>query len=100
MVPSNHSFIPYCDFSILLLVKLSLSILFASFLVSVFCFLFDDGSLFKVIALATIAIAIVVALSRDKSVKERKRATFIAVAIVGRAITICEAIQKRSHETI
>ena len=29
---------------------------------------------------------------------ERKRATTIAVAIVGRAITVWEAIQKRSHE--
>ena len=32
--------------------------------------------------------------------KERKRATTIAVAIVGRAITIQETIQKRSHEPI
>jgi hypothetical protein len=32
--------------------------------------------------------------------KERKRATTIAIAIVGRAITIWEAIQKRSHEPI
>ena len=32
--------------------------------------------------------------------KERKRATAIAVAIVRRAITIWEAIQKRSHEPI
>ena len=31
---------------------------------------------------------------------ERKRATTIAVAIVGRTITILEAIQKRSHEPI
>ena len=31
---------------------------------------------------------------------ERKRATTIAVAIVGRAITVWEAIQKRSHEPI
>ena len=30
--------------------------------------------------------------------KERKRATTIAVAIVGRAITIWEEIQKRSHD--
>ena len=52
------------DFSLLLLVKLSLLILFASFLVSVLCFFFD-GSLSKVIALPTIAIAIVVALSRS-----------------------------------
>ena len=29
-----------------------------------------------------------------------KRATTIAVTIVGRAITIWEAIQKRSHEPI
>jgi hypothetical protein len=32
--------------------------------------------------------------------KSVKRATAIAVAIVGRAITIWEAIQKRSHEPI
>ena len=31
---------------------------------------------------------------------KRKRATTIVVAIVGRAITIWEAIQKRSHEPI
>ena len=34
------------------------------------------------------------------ALKERKRATTIAVAIVGRAITIWEAIQKRSYEPI
>ena len=32
--------------------------------------------------------------------EERNRATTIAIAIVGRAITIWEAIQKRSHEPI
>ena len=57
----------------MLLVKLSLLIPFASFLVSVLCFFFDGS---------------------------RKRATTIAVAIVERAITIWEAIQKRSHEPI
>jgi hypothetical protein len=31
---------------------------------------------------------------------KRKRATTIAIAIVGRAITILEAIQKKSHEPI
>ena len=49
------------------------------------------------------AIAICVLLlfaNAFKSVKERKRATIIAIAIVGRAITIWEAIQKRSHEPI
>ena len=60
MLPSNYSFsntgIAILDFSLLLLVKLSLFILFASFLVSV---------LSKVIALPTIAIAIVVALSHS-----------------------------------
>jgi hypothetical protein len=71
------------DFSLLLHVKLSLLILFASFFVSVLCFFFD-GFLSKVIALPTIAIAIVVALKGDrdkiavtfakafKSVKERQ----------------------------
>ena len=34
------------------------------------------------------------------TIPPRKRATPIAVAIVGRAITIWEAIQKRSHEPI
>ena len=52
------------DFSLLFLVKLSLLILLASFLVSVLCFFFDC-SLSKVIALPTIAIAF-------KSVKERQ----------------------------
>ena len=52
------------DFSLLLLVKLSLLILFASFLVLVLCFFFY-GSLSKVIALPTISIAILVALSRS-----------------------------------
>ena len=37
---------------------------------------------------------------KDDSDKERKRATTIAIAIVGRAITIWEAIQKRGHEPI
>ena len=54
MVPFNHSFsniaIAILDFSLLPLVKLSLLILFAYFLVSVLCFFFD-GSLSKVIAL-------------------------------------------------
>ena len=66
MVPSNHSNF----FSLLLHVKLSLLILFATFLVSVLCFLFD-GSLSKVIALPTIA-------------------------IVGKVITIWEAILKKN----
>ena len=58
MVPSNHSNFQYCDSNneIFFIVKLSLLILFASFLVSVLCFFFD-GSLSKVIALPTIAIA-------------------------------------------
>ena len=51
------------NFSLLPLVKFSLLILFASFLILVLCFFFD-GFLLKVIALPTIAIAIVVALSR------------------------------------
>ena len=58
----------------MLLVKLSLLILFAYFLASVLCF-FLDGFLSKVIALPN-------------------------NAIVGRAITIWKAIQKRSHEPI
>ena len=48
--------------SLLLLVKLSLLIPFASFLVSDLCFFFD-GFLYQVFALSTEAIAIVVALS-------------------------------------
>ena len=62
------------------LVKFSLLILFASFVVSVLCFFFDR-SLSKVISFPTIAIAIV-------------------VEIVRIAITIWEAIQKKSHEPI
>ena len=68
MLPSNHSLFQYCevilDFSLLLLVKLSFLILFASFLLAVLCFFFDDP-LSKVIALPTIAKAIVIALSRS-----------------------------------
>ena len=60
MVPSDHSFF-FWSFAPC---KLSLLILFASFFVSVLFFFFD-GSLSKVIALPTIAIAIVVALSRS-----------------------------------
>ena len=45
------------------------------------------------------AIAICVLLLFANAFK-RKRATTIVVAIVGRAITIWEAIQKRSHEPI
>ena len=75
MVPSNHSFsnnvITMLNFSLLLLVKLSsLHPIKYQFFASFF-----DGSLSKVIALPTIA-------------------------RVGRAITIREAIQNRSHETI
>ena len=51
-----HPIVHILDFSLLLLVKLSLLILFASFFVSVHCFFFD-GSLSKVIALPTIAIS-------------------------------------------
>ena len=45
------------------------------------------------IGLFSIAPPLVIALTR-------KRATTIAIAIVGRTITIWEAIQKRSHEPI
>jgi hypothetical protein len=61
MLPSKHLFsniaIAILDCSLLLFVKLSLLILYASFLVSVLCFFFD-GSLSKVIALPNIAIAL------------------------------------------
>ena len=87
------------DFPLLLLVKLSLLILFAFFLVSVLCFFFGSF-LSKVIALPTIAIAIVIALSKRLPLLFANRATTIAVAIVGRAITIWEAIQKSSYEPI
>ena len=69
MVPSNHSNFLYCDsiiglFSSSPCQKLSLLILFAYFFVSFLCFFFD-GSLSEVITLSTIAITIVVALSRS-----------------------------------
>ena len=66
MVPFNFSNIAIAilNFSLLLLVKLSLLILFKSFFVSFLC-LFFDGFLSKVITLPTIAIAIVVALKGD-----------------------------------
>ena len=51
IVPTNHSFFQYCDFSLLLPVKLSFFIILASFLVSLLCFFFV-GSLSKVIALS------------------------------------------------
>ena len=79
IVPSYHSNRNIGLFSIAPC-KVIVLILFASFFASVLSFFFD-GFLSKVIALPTTAIAIV-------------------VAIVGRAITIWEAIQKRSHETI
>ena len=64
-IRNNYVAIQSLIFSLLLLVKLSLSIRFASsFLVSVLCFFFDDF-LSKVIALPTIATAIVVALLRS-----------------------------------
>ena len=70
-ITSNHSFsdfaIAILDFSLLLFVKLSLLILLASFFVSVLCFFFY-GSLSKVIALPTLAIAIDVPLSRLKAI--------------------------------
>ena len=68
-------------------------ILFPSFLVSVLCF-FIDGSLFKVIAIPTIAIAKRLSLlfANFKSVK--LRAKTIAT------ITIWKAIQIMSHEPI
>ena len=85
------------DFSLLLPVKLSLLIPFAPSLVSVLCFFFD-GSLAKVIALPTIAIAIVVALANAfKIIKERQLA--IAIAIVGRAITLVREPSKKKQRT-
>ena len=82
-------FPPILDFSLLLLVKLSLLIPFASFLVSFLCFFFD-GFLSKIIAMA-----IVVALKGDSykiTITFRQR--------LKRATTIWEAIQKRIHEPI
>ena len=59
-----QSFIAILDFSLLLLVKLSLLIFFASFLVGVLCFFFDGSlSLSKVIALPTIAIVVALSFS-------------------------------------
>ena len=68
MLPSNHSFFQYCDsnielFSIAPCKVITLDPL-CIFFVSVLCYFFD-GFLSKVIALPTIAIAIVVALSRS-----------------------------------
>ena len=68
MVPSNIHFsniaIAMLDFPLLLLVKLSLLILLLSFF-GISPLLLFNGSLFKFIALPTIALAIVVALSRS-----------------------------------
>ena len=80
IMPSNHSFFQYCEsnirlFSIAPCKVITLLTLFASFFLSVLCFFFD-GSLSKVIALLTIAIAIVVALSRLKGDSEKITVTF------------------------
>ena len=93
MVPSNHFFniaIAILDFSLLLLVKLSLLIPFAAFLVSVLGFFFD-GSLSKVIALLIAKKLPLLLANAFKSGKERQLLL---------AITIWEAIQKRSQEPI
>jgi hypothetical protein len=68
MLPSNYSFFQYCDsnfglFSIAPCKVITLNPLCILFGIS--SLLFFDGSLSKVIALPTIAIAIVVALSRS-----------------------------------
>jgi hypothetical protein len=55
-IRNNYGAIQSFNFSLLPLVQLSLLILFASFLVSVLFFFFDD-SLSKVIALPTIALS-------------------------------------------
>ena len=71
MVPSNNSFFQYCDSNIGLFSIAPCKVI----TLNPFCFLFGISSLLlfwwlslsKVIALPTIAIAIVVALSRSKS---------------------------------
>ena len=86
MLWTKHSFLQYCDsnmgLSLLLLVKLSFLILFASFLLSVLCFFF--WWLCKIIALPTIAIAIVFALepiykTHTKMEANRLRPTTFAI---------------------
>ena len=68
MLPSNHPFFQHCDGNIGLFSIAPCKVItlnpFSSFLVSILCFFFD-ASLSKVIALQTIAIAIVVALCRS-----------------------------------
>jgi hypothetical protein len=63
-IRNDYGVIQSLDFYLLLIVKLSLLIIFGFFLLSVLCFFFDS-SVSKVIALPTIAIAIVVSLSRS-----------------------------------
>ena len=68
MVPSNHSFFKYCDSNIGLFSIAPCKVITLNPLCILFCIsslLLFDGSLSKVIALPTIAIAIVVALSRS-----------------------------------
>ena len=60
MLPSNHSFFQYCDSNIGLFLIAPCKV----FTPKLLC-IFFDGFLSKVIALPTIAIAIVVALSRS-----------------------------------
>ena len=68
----------------MLLVKLSLLI----FLVSVLYFFFNGS------------FTLLKAIAKRYYLSEPKRAITIAVIIVGQAITILEAIQKRNHEPI
>ena len=96
MLPSNYSFFQYCDsnigFSLLLLVKLSLLILFASFLVSLLCFFFDGSLSLKLSLLNYRDSDSCRSFSLLKAIA--KTAKTIAVAIIGRAITKWGAIEK------
>ena len=93
-MPSNHSNF-YCSCKVI-----TLNPLCASFLVLVFCFFFN-GFLSKVITLSrsfsllkALAIRLPLLIANAfKSVKERQ----LLLAIVGKAINIWDAIQKRSQ---
>ena len=106
MVLSNHSYFQYCDSNIKLIfippckvITLNplCSLFGISSLLLIWWLSFNYRDSFRSFSVLK-AIAKRLSLLFANAFKERKRATTIAVAIVGRAITIWEAIEKRSHE--
>ena len=94
-IRNNYGAIQYCDNIIGLFsiapCKVVTLLYHLCFIYGISCLFLLLISLSKVIALPTIAIAIVLALSRSQRRQQKYRAI---------AITIWEAIQKRGHEPI